>query len=165
MEQKSDAAALEFAGFWRRLGAFLLDAIFLSILTSVLLPFRNLPHFWNMPPAWYFFPLLAFSNFISTLLTIAYYAGFWAWHGQTPGKMILNVRVIRTDGTQVTLGYSLLRYLGYIISGVFLGLGFLWIAFDARKQGWHDKIAATYVVKVPPPTLTQPVPSPRPSAG
>jgi uncharacterized RDD family membrane protein YckC len=165
MEQQSDAAALEFAGFWRRLGAFLLDAVILSALTSPLLAWHGMPHFWDISIAWYLFPLVAISNFLSTVLTIAYYVVFWAWHGQTPGKMIMSVRVIRTDGTGLSLGYSLLRYVGYIISGFFFGLGFLWIAFDARKQGWHDKIAATYVVKVPPPTLTQPVPHPNPSAG
>jgi uncharacterized RDD family membrane protein YckC len=114
---------------------------------------------------WYLFPLVAVSNLVSTLITIAYYVVFWTWRGQTPGKMAAGVKVIRTDGSNITLGYALLRYLGYIVSGIMLGIGFLWIAFDPRKQGIHDKIADTYVVKVPQPTPNVAIPAAKPSAG
>jgi uncharacterized RDD family membrane protein YckC len=147
MEQ-TDAIALEFAGFWRRFAAFIIDAIAISILTSIVLPFHNIPHFWNNVSAWYFFPLMAINNFLSTLITIAYPVVFWTWRGQTPGKMVMNIKVIRTDGSNLTIG-----------------IGFLWIAFDARKQGLHDKIADTYVVKLPTPALRSAIPAAKPSAG
>jgi uncharacterized RDD family membrane protein YckC len=168
MEQTSGAIALEFAGFWRRLVAFIIDAIILSVISSALFPFKwfGWADLWNGSWYWAIFPILAVSNMINVLIDVAYHAGFWTWRGQTLGKMLLNIKVIRTDGSNITLGYSLLRYLGYIISGIMLGIGFLWIAFDPHKQGIHDKIADTYVVRLPEIPHTQPVfTSPRASAG
>ncbi len=157
MERSSGAGALEFAGFWRRLAAFVLDVIIIGVIISILFPLRNFgPDFWRFSSNWFLVPFVALSNFVSTLVQVAYYAAFWAWRGQTPGKMLLNIRIIRTDGTNITLGYSLLRFLGYIISAIMLGIGFLWIAFDPRKQGIHDKISDTYVVKLPEIPHTQP---------
>jgi uncharacterized RDD family membrane protein YckC len=54
--------------------------------------------------------------------------------------------VVRTDGSPVTWGRAVLRYLGFIVSAIPLSLGFLWIAIDGRRQGWHDKLAGTYVI-------------------
>jgi uncharacterized RDD family membrane protein YckC len=78
--------------------------------------------------------------------SITYYVGFWTTSGATLGKNIGGIKVVSTDGSSVSLGQALLRYLGYVMSGVALSLGFLWAAFDRRRQGWHDKIARTYVV-------------------
>lgn len=156
MEQTTGAHALEYAGFWRRLGAFLIDAILLSILMRLLFPLRGAGFdLWNLDSRWYFIPLITLSNLFSSLATIAYSVVFWTWRGQTPGKMLLNIKVLRGDGSNITLGYALLRYLGYIVCGLTLGIGFLWIGFDARKQGLHDKIADTVVVKLPEPASTQ----------
>lgn len=83
---------------------------------------------------------------LSFLIGVAYFVAFWATTGQTPGKMALGIKVISTDGSPVSWGKALLRYLGYIVSSLVLALGFIWIAFDSQRQGWHDKIAGTYVV-------------------
>lgn len=72
---------------------------------------------------------------------------FWALIGQTPGKMLLGVRVVRTDGRPLTLKVAIVRYLGYFLS-VFLLLGFAWVLVDNRRQGWHDKLARTVVIYV-----------------
>jgi uncharacterized RDD family membrane protein YckC len=69
------------------------------------------------------------------------------WPGQTPGMKILNLKVIRTDGSNLDLVQGLLRYVGLIISFLVIFIGVIWVAFDPNKQGWHDKIAGTYVVK------------------
>jgi uncharacterized RDD family membrane protein YckC len=62
--------------------------------------------------------------------------------------MLLGLRVAReSDGSAPGLGRSFLRYIGYFVSGLALGIGFLWVAFDSRKQGWHDKIAGTVVIR------------------
>jgi hypothetical protein len=61
--------------------------------------------------------------------------------------MALGIKVISSDGSPVSWGQAVLRYIGYIISGLVFALGFIWIAFDAQRQGWHDKIAKTYVVR------------------
>ncbi len=164
MEQITGAHALEYAGFWRRFAAFFIDAIIILIV-RVLIPFEGF-FFWNNQPAWYFVPLIAISNLVFMLVTVAYSVVFWAWRGQTLGKMVMNIKVLRGDGSNITIGYALLRYLGYIVCVLMLGAGFLWIAFDSRKQGIHDKIADTVVVKLPEPTRTQTaLASPRPSAG
>jgi uncharacterized RDD family membrane protein YckC len=55
--------------------------------------------------------------------------------------------VVRTDGSNLDIGQALIRYVGFVISGICLGIGFIWAAFDPNKQGWHDKIAGTYVIK------------------
>jgi uncharacterized RDD family membrane protein YckC len=82
------------------------------------------------------------------LASILYFVGFWAWRGQTPGMMLLGLRIARdADGTPPGLGRSILRYIGFFISALVLFIGFIWIAFDRRKQGWHDKIAGTVVVR------------------
>ena len=85
---------------------------------------------------------------LGNLFSLVYDVGFWVKNdGRTPGKMAIKVKVVKTDGSPITFGTAILRWIGYIISGLPLGLGFFWIAWDSQKQGWHDKIAGTYVVK------------------
>jgi uncharacterized RDD family membrane protein YckC len=145
----------------------LIDAFVLSIIIQMLFPFRSFfNNFWTFKDSWYFVPLIAASNVISTGVTVVYSVFFWAWRGQTPGKMLLNIKVLRGDGTNITAGYALLRYLGYIVCFLMVGIGFLWIIFDSRKQGIHDKIADTVVVKLPEPAAPQrAMATPRASAG
>jgi len=83
------------------------------------------------------------------IVNVVYFIALWAWRGQTLGQMVANVKVVRTDGSPVDLRTAVLRYLGYLVCVLTLGIGFLIIAFDSRKQGLHDKIADTYVVPVP----------------
>ena len=164
VQEKSEGVALEFAGFWRRLGAYLIDFVALSILCSVFAPFQwfGFAAFWDgsifAGNAWFALPYLVFGNLLSLLVGIAYFVAFWVWRGQTPGKMALSIKLMRTDGSNLTIGDALLRYLGYFVSAATLFIGFIWIAFDSRKQGLHDKIADTYVVKIPqaPVTITSP---------
>jgi uncharacterized RDD family membrane protein YckC len=80
------------------------------------------------------------------LISLLYYVGFWAKSGSTIAKDVLGIQIIGTDGSIPSVGKALLRYIGYIVSAVVLSLGFLWVAFDERRQGLHDKIAGTYVV-------------------
>lgn len=92
---------------------------------------------------------LGFSVFLIIFnLTIAffYYAFFWIMAGQTIGKYVLGVRLVRLDGHRMNLWHSLVRYFGYFISMAPLALGFFWIIGDDRRQGWHDKLARTCVV-------------------
>ncbi len=73
---------------------------------------------------------------------------FWIYRQATPGKMLVHARIVdATTGADPRPGQLLLRYVGYYVSGIVFGLGFLWVAFDARKQGWHDKMAKTVVVR------------------
>ena len=68
-------------------------------------------------------------------------------NGQTPGKMLMNIRVIKTNGTPISDTDAILRYVGYLINSPIIMLGWIWALMDNKNQGWHDKIAGTYVVK------------------
>ncbi len=97
----------------------------------------------------YFFPAPIIWVICGITISIAYLLGFWIWRGQTPGKMAVGVKIIRTDSSPVKWQCALCRFLGYIVSVTTLFIGFVWVAFDSRKQGLHDRIADTYVVKLP----------------
>jgi uncharacterized RDD family membrane protein YckC len=77
---------------------------------------------------------------------IAYPIAFWVLAGQTPGKALMGLRVVRLDHKPMTIGCALARYGGYWLAALPLFLGFLWILFDWRRQGWHDKLAGTCVI-------------------
>ena len=73
---------------------------------------------------------------------------FWIYRQATPGKMAIGAKIVdaKTLGKPAK-GQLVIRYLGYYVSIIPLMLGILWVGFDARKQGWHDKIAGTLVVR------------------
>jgi len=83
------------------------------------------------------------------IVALAYFAGMWAWKGTTIGGIVLKLHVVRCDGQPVTFMAALVRGLAAALSVIVLFLGFLWIAWDPDKQGWHDKIAGTIVVRLP----------------
>lgn len=87
--------------------------------------------------------------FIVTLtINLGYSVGFLVSRGATPGKMALGLMVVDTQLGKLTLGKALLREtIGKFVSGMVLGLGYLWVIWDDKKQGWHDKIANTLVVE------------------
>jgi len=67
--------------------------------------------------------------------------------GQTAGMRILGIYIVRVDGRPFTMKHAALRHLlGYPLSMAFFFLGFLWMLWDPRQQGWHDKLARTIVV-------------------
>ena len=134
MEKKPKEFALEYAGFWVRLGAGVIDLLILGFIAGIIACFFPVPVIWVTS---------------GLVISVAYWLGFWVWRGQTPGKMALGIKVIRTDSSPVKWQCALCRFLGYIVSVVTLFIGFIWVAFDGRKQGVHDKIADTYVVKLP----------------
>ena len=134
MEKKPEEYALEYAGFWIRLGAGVIDLLVLAFAVGVIA---------------YFFPALIIWITSGIVISLAYFLGFWVWRGQTPGKMAAGIKIIRTDSSPIKWQCALRRFWGYIILLLTLFIGFIWVAFDERKQGVHDKIADTYVVKLP----------------
>ena len=85
--------------------------------------------------------------FIYNILPIIVTIWFWIAYKGTPGKMILGLEIVHKEtGETISIGASILRYIGYIISMIPLGLGYLWVAFDSKKRGWHDFIGGTVVV-------------------
>jgi uncharacterized RDD family membrane protein YckC len=86
---------------------------------------------------------------VSFLLNAGYVVYFWSSSGQTPGKSIMKLQVVHADGGAIlTPGQAIVRWIGTFISGIAIGLGYLWIIWDPKHEGWHDKIATTKVIKV-----------------
>lgn len=92
--------------------------------------------------------LLGIMMAIMIVIGIGYWVYFFG-NGQTPGMIAMKIKLCRTDGTY-PIGYThgFLRWLGMLISKWVFYLGFLWIIIDKNQQGWHDKIADTYVVRL-----------------
>lgn len=127
-----------YGGFWIRALATTIDSIWLyGIIYGVLI--FVIKDYGNFSPTQIFFEYA-----IPFLVVMA----FWKFKSSTPGKMIFGMRIVdsRTLGP-VSSGRLVLRYLAYIISMIPIGLGFLWAAFDTKKQCWHDKIAGTVVIR------------------
>ena len=147
-----------YGGFLRRLFAFFVDMAILCFVSLILFLFgllalRLRDDAINLVPACSTDLTHGMGIFVLLYLIASFLAGmtYFTWFhgisGKTPGKMLLGLRVIQASGDPMTLGIAFLRWVGYLISGPVLFLGFLWIAFDGRKQGWHDKIAATVVIR------------------
>ncbi|MBZ0294040.1 MAG: RDD family protein [Anaerolineae bacterium] len=120
----------ELAGFGTRFFAYIIDGIIIGLIAGLLFGSAR----WA-------------GGGLGWLVGMAYCWYFWTRQdGQTLGKKVMNVRVIRTDGAPLTDSDAILRYIGYYISGLLLGLGFLWALFDSKTQALHDKLANTYVV-------------------
>ena len=82
------------------------------------------------------------------LAHVVYHVVLWSWRGGTLGQLALGIQVRReSDGRRIGIGTALLRYIGYLIASWVLYIGLIWAAFDRRKQGWHDKIAGTVVIR------------------
>lgn len=127
----------EKAGWWTRALAILIDAIGIGIIAGAVSNVLGGDLRSNQYQG------------ISTLFQAVYFTYFWssAGKGQTLGSRALNIRVVKTDGSYLDYFGAFLRYVGFVISCVVFLIGVIWAAFDAQKQGWHDKIASTYVVK------------------
>ena len=74
-----------------------------------------------------------------------YYILFWMLIGQTPGKYLMGLRIVRLDGSRVTIGVCIRRLIGYYISAI-LFIGYIMVLFDDRRQAFHDKFAGTFVI-------------------
>ena len=141
-------AGYHYAGFWVRFLAVLIDGIALGILTTALLPFTGPQFTVTGTGTAAAFTVHATANAVSTLVGLVYFVGLWSWRGQTIGMMPFNMQVVGVaDGKKIDPVRGLLRYVGIIISIIPLFLGLIWAAFDSRKQGWHDKMAQTVVIR------------------
>jgi uncharacterized RDD family membrane protein YckC len=145
----SSIAGAPKAGWWVRFFAYFVDSLIIGIPASIVggIIAAVTGAFSSTNPngggLFIFYAILV-------LATIGYYVYFWTQRdGQTIMNKALGIKVVKTDGSPITTGTAIIRYIGYIINSIIFGLpiGFIWAAFDSQKQGWHDKIAGTYVVK------------------
>ncbi len=139
---------VEYVGFWARVVAALVDTFWMLLII--------VPIIWWTYGAEYFalvegklvagaVDLLAQYIFPAIAVVI-----FWLTRGATPGKMVIGAVIVdATTLGKIGTGQAILRYIGYYVSMIPLLLGLIWVGFDARKQGWHDKIAGTLVIKAP----------------
>ena len=129
----------ELAGLVERLGANVIDN-FVLIVPIMIIQFFLAGSGEPLPSQ--------LANFVFLAIPVAYHWYFWTRrNGQTPGKFALGIRVIKTDGSQLGDVDAVIRAIGYHVSVMLFGLGFIWALFDKKNQSWHDKIARTYVVR------------------
>ena len=126
-----DLSGVEYAGFWMRFLAAIIDGLILLIPNIVLAAAVDAPG----------------NTLLSIALGLIYTVGFWSAQGATPGKMIMGIEITKANGEEIDFGTALLRYIGYIASAITLGIGYLMIAFTGQKRGLHDYIAGTVVTK------------------
>jgi uncharacterized RDD family membrane protein YckC len=116
-----------YAGFWLRMGALLLDVLLVSIVLHT----------------------ISRSHDFSLVILAGYGAVMWKLKSATVGGIICGCQVVRADGRPLDWTTAIVRALACFLSLVVIGLGFIWIAIDEDRQGWHDKIAGTIVVRPP----------------
>ena len=132
--QVEPAPGVVFGGFWIRFIACYVDAILVEIIVTALVLA--------------FIPSIAGVLLASMIVPPVYFIGFWATTGQTIGMMPFRLRVVRnSDGGRIGFGGAVLRLVGFSIATLPLYLGLIWVAFDARKRGWHDRIAGSVVIR------------------
>ena len=129
------AEAAPKAGFWMRFIAYLIDGIIVGLpsyaLGSVVVHADT-----------------ATRSGISFLIGITYLVYFWSSYGKGPtiGMQLLHMKVVKTDGSLLSVTTALIRYVGLIVASIPFCIGLIWAGIDSQKQGWHDKIAGTYVL-------------------
>ena len=145
---------LSYVGFWARFLSFVVDSIWAMILIALIVgvglsaPEIDLKEATDPDRAVGVLLQLLPRLGLDLLLIGVAFVLFWMFRSATPGKMLVSAVIVdaKTLGKPST-GQLIGRYLAYYVSTLPLCLGFLWVAFDRRKQGWHDKIAGTLVIK------------------
>ena len=133
-----------YAGFWIRTAASLIDTVLLLIIIIPVMSAIYGDAYWN-PEIYYHGTWDALFNYILPAVAIIL---FWFYKSATPGKMMTHLVIVDAKtGEKPSVGKLIIRYIAYYISAIPLMLGFIWVGIDKRKQGWHDKIAGTVVVK------------------
>jgi uncharacterized RDD family membrane protein YckC len=135
---------LEYVGFWPRVGASLIDTVLLLAICLPLVTAVYGREYW-LSDAFIHGPADLLINWVLPAVAVVL---FWVYRQATPGKMAISARIVDAEtGEKPSTGQLVGRYLGYYVSILPLMLGILWVAFDPRKQGWHDKLAGTVVVR------------------
>lgn len=146
MEAKVQEQEIIYVGFWMRVVASIIDSILVAIITfPVMIKMYGLRSVESGDFSLVQGPIDFLISYVVPAMLII---GFWHFKLATPGKMAISAIVVDAGNYGKPSTWQLItRYLGYFISTVFLFIGFLWIGFDKRKQGWHDKMARTVVIR------------------
>ena len=135
---------LEYVGFWPRVGATLIDTILIGVIIWPLLTAFYGDTYWSSEK----FVQGPMDFILSWVFPAVAVILFWVSKQATPGKMAISARIVDAKtGRGLSTGQCIGRYFSYFLAGIPLCLGIIWVAFDGRKQGWHDKLAGTVVVR------------------
>lgn len=138
--------SVEYAGFWVRVGATLIDTLIVVCVTlPLLIAIYGRSYFDDSGERL----VAGLADFlISWVAPAVAVIAFWLYKQATPGKMAISAKVVDArTGSTLSPGQAIGRYLAYYLALLPLGLGLFWIAFDPKKQGWHDKLAGTVVIR------------------
>lgn len=140
----NDASELEYVGFWARVWASLIDTF---LIVAVILPL--LFAIYGRENLAEGITLSGPANFLlSYVFPAVAVIAFWSTKHATPGKMMIGAIIVDAKtGQPPSFRQHVIRYLGYFVSAIPFCLGLIWVGFDKRKQGWHDKLAGTVVVR------------------
>src|SRR5437899_8562537 len=151
--QMNDSTDLEYVGFWLRVWASLIDTV---LMLFVLVPLMFAIYGRERMASGV--TLTGTANIlVSYILPAVAVIAFWSAKHATPGKMVIGAKIVdaKTGGSP-SFAQHVIRYLGYFVSTIPFCLGLIWVGIDRRKQGWHDKLAGTVVVR-PKNKGTEPV--------
>jgi uncharacterized RDD family membrane protein YckC len=139
-----DTTEFEYVGFWPRVGASLIDTVLLAFICVPLITAVYGTDYWSSESV-----IVGPADFlINWILPCIAVLLFWTYRQATPGKMAISAQIVdASSGARPTTRQLVVRYLGYYVSTIPLLMGLVWVAFDKRKQGWHDKLAGTLVVR------------------
>lgn len=135
---------LEYVGFWLRVGAALIDTVLILLIVGPLVTYIYGGGYW-LSDRFIQGPADFLLNWVLPAIAVIL---FWIYRQATPGKMAIRARIVDTaTGGKPTTGQLIGRYFAYYVSILPLCLGLIWVGIDSRKQGFHDKLAGTVVVR------------------
>ena len=132
----------DYAGFWPRALALLIDWLIVMVISMPVIVLAFGADYFSLDP------MARSGDLVLTMLVGVAVVAFWRYFGATPGKLAVGLRIVDAQsGAPASTGRLVLRLICYVVSALPLYLGFIWVAVDRRKQGWHDKIAGTVVIQ------------------
>lgn len=136
----------EYAGFWARTGAAIIDTILILLITfPLLISIYGWAYFDGDKTGFIAGPADFLISWVAPAIAVIV---FWIYRQATPGKMAISAKIVdATTGQPASVAQLIGRYLAYFVAMLPLFVGVVWVAFDKRKQGWHDKLAGTVVIK------------------
>lgn len=137
---------MEFAGFWIRVCASLIDSLLMLVIIVPALSYIYGADYWLSETFYHGIWDLLLTYILPAIAVVL----FWIYKQATPGKMAFRLRVVDAQtGQPVPTARLIVRYLGYYVAMIPLLLGLIWVGIDRKKQGWHDKLANTVVIREP----------------
>ncbi|MFQ5990606.1 MAG: RDD family protein [Candidatus Methylomirabilales bacterium] len=149
----SSPPPLVYGGFGRRAVAALVDAPLIFLLTVLAMILASLTAVGGATVSGevtrdVILLALGAALFTAFAVSLAYHVLCWGLGGQTPGQMLLGLQVVRQDGEEIGYTRALLRWVGYVLALIPLGLGLLLMFVLPRRRGLHDLLAGTCVIRV-----------------